>query len=195
MSPLKMFAASLRSTTAEDEGRLVAAGVTTQTLYGGASVVAAVEATLNESAGTWQPTPGGTRLFVVPCGERGPNNIGWRWIEDLCVFDLATPSRWYLYRGTATVLNKDALDRAVHFDEVLRFNPNPLEWLKAGTDGMVRLDPNGLRLATLLAGIRRVLVDSPIQRVALLRELREDLPEPRLPEIRVRDAGEAEHAA
>lgn len=185
-SLLSFFARSTDALRDADISRLNAHGVTSHTLHAGASVVGVVEATVNESAGMWQPTPNGEGMFVVPCGERGPHNIGWRRIDDLCAFNLESPARWFLQRGIAVALNSVARDKASHFDEVLLLHDTPLDWLRHGADGCVILDRTAY-LPLELGDVGRILVDSHLSKKRILDALRDELPPKRIPDIRVRE--------
>jgi len=93
LSPGLHSSPAVGTITQNDYAVLTAAGVQSSTLHSGASVVGVAEATTNDTAGTWQPTPGGQKLYEVACGERGPHNIGWRRVDDLCAFSMSSPAR------------------------------------------------------------------------------------------------------
>ncbi len=193
MSNLSEFTAAVDTITEHDYAALVSLGVDLQTLHGSASVVGVVEATVNDTAGTWQPTPGGRKLFAVPCGERGPHNIGWRRIDDLCAFDLNAPARFWLRHDAVNILNAVAVDRSIHYGEPLAVHDTPLSWLQHGANGCVIVRWADPHISVWLLGVRKVLADSFAGKKRLVDAMRDRVPEKHIPEIRTREA--IRHAA
>lgn len=61
-------------------------------------------------------------------------------VIDLVAFRPDTPRSFWSYTGAGMMLGADALDRAQHYSEPLAVHESPLDWLRAGCDGIVILD-------------------------------------------------------
>ena len=107
--------------------------------------VAEIETT---AEGIYQPAPGGRKAFIQPVyGEVPPPKVPIIDPADPEPIDLVAwfpgePARWWLRRGTAVLLGEIEVVCAEVYDEPIQVRRTPLDWLKAGGDGIVILaDP------------------------------------------------------
>lgn len=82
--------------------------------------------------GYFDPAEDGQLAVLVPIFPDAPSD------DDMVAFFADNPSRWWR-NSTAPILNPDAIDRAIHFQEPLAVWSSPLSWLRAGGDGVVIL--------------------------------------------------------
>jgi hypothetical protein len=79
-------------------------------------------------------------------------------IIDLVGTNPRKPHRWRLWHDTAPVLDVEAIERAVHYDEPLTLFGTPWAWLTSGAEGACVLDWRS-HIPFWLAGVSRVLAD------------------------------------
>lgn len=135
-----------------------------------------------DAGGTYQLSEGGGELaIVVPARPLAFDDHD---VGDLVAFYLSRPSRWWTRLGAVPLLSPDAILRAEVTRTPLRVFSTPLDWLRAGGDGIVILDWQ-VNLRFHLGGVGRVNADTRRLGDAIDRRLREPTPRP---EIYVRRA-------
>lgn len=102
-------------------------------------------------SGLYEPDPDGKRALIVPVYENDD-------LVDLVAFHMTTPEQWLSRLGIGWALGlEDGLER-YRWGDALPMHKTPLDWLRAGCDGLCVIDwdaPEVLTLAdfpTLLIG-------------------------------------------
>ena len=97
--------------------------------------------------GLYQPSPhNGRRAFITPVyGPVRPLEVAVIDPDaatpiDLVAWHMDQPNRWWLRRGTAVLLGEIEIVYAETYGEPIRIYRTPLDWLKAGGEGVVILD-------------------------------------------------------
>ena len=123
---------------------LVKSGVSHSDRLGcGNAGVVAVETTRD---GLYQPAPGGRRAFIMPVyGPFRPPKVPIADPADAAPIDLLgwyshRPGRWWRRRGVAIILGEWAVELGETYDEPVRVYRTPLDWLRAGGEGLVIVD-------------------------------------------------------
>ncbi|MBB4287622.1 hypothetical protein [Roseospira goensis] len=102
-------------------------------------------AALDHKAGTWEPSPDGEPVCVLP--DQAPLECTdplWGTVDfapvDLIAFRPRDPSRWWRRVADAVLINPEGVDRAMFLDEPLPVHPDPLAWMAARGAGVVIVD-------------------------------------------------------
>lgn len=157
---------------------LVAAGVPAKTLVATANHRGPFRigiARVHGAAGRWAPDAQGHRAYVLPANEIDGL------VDDLVAFRPGTPGVFWRRRGTASIMGRAAIFRAIETGDPLHLCANPLEWLRGGRNGFVILDWDAL-LPIMFDDVSEFHVDD----MAQMRRLQKNLERPRaIPPIRV----------
>ncbi len=116
-----------------------------------------------ETAGQhFEFNPDGQPAIVLACCWLSERTVWQEPLEtlvDLVAWHPAEPDRWFLRRGTAAILNPEAIERAVFLEEPLFLWESPLQWLQCGMKGSVVLDTRA-DVAFWLGGVRQIYCQS-----------------------------------
>lgn len=107
--------------------------------------------------GQYVPDPDGSRALIVPvydCGE----------LVDLVAFNTITPERWLLRHGLGWALGlEEGLER-FRWGDPLPLHKTPLDWLKAGCDGLCVIDWEAPEVSTLADFPTLLIRDDALER-------------------------------
>lgn len=190
MNLLPEFASAVSGmTAATDDYVTKGLGVPESMLYGGPSYVGVLRADLSDEA-FYQPSEDGTSCLAVPVGVQCDE--GWDFLVDILAFQPRNPTRWWLRRGCAAILNPEGVRRAEHFREILAVWSSPLAWLKSGGQGIVILDWSA-HLPLWLSGVSAIACETPALAGRVQSALREQTIT--TPDVRVIKSEVVSHAA
>lgn len=122
---------------------MVARGVPIDHLLDGAPPPRFGFATIRvDATGTWFPAETGRRCAILPDPPL-PDMDSPDWppaeLADLIAFPPDRPGEWWTRTGSA-ILNAEEVDRCAFHGESLLIHPTPMDWLRAGGQGVVILD-------------------------------------------------------
>ena len=131
--------------------------------------------------GTYVPDPDGIPMAILPVCDHYDPPVP----IDLVAFTFAEPWRWWTRTGMAPVINAAAVTDAWWDKRPLLVSGTPLDWLRAGCEGVVVLDWRPSTVALHLGNARRLITSSPEVAERLARVFKHDVepPEVRLAEM------------
>jgi hypothetical protein len=174
---LREFSASVGRMSAKTDRYLTDLGIPRSVIYGGASPIGVERAQVTEN-GCYQPTEDGAQVLVTPVGWRGPGGVMWEAVDDLVAFNPRDPSLWWRRQGVGPFLNPEALERATYYGDLLPVFSTPLSWLRAGMQGIVILDWEGIHTPLHLGGIKVFACETSALAGRLIEALRDVKPCP-----------------
>lgn len=117
-----------------DFARLMKDGIASGTLAEAMADIAIGADDIAVKNGRWERRFRGDRAIIMPTFT--PSGA----MTDLVAFRMDTPRSFWLLTGAGMMLGHESLDRADYYREPLMVHESPLEWLKAGRQGVVILD-------------------------------------------------------
>ena len=107
--------------------------------------------------GQYVPDPNGGRALVVPVYDGDE-------LVDLVAFHTITPERWLLRHGAGWALGLEGSVERYRWGDPLPMHKTPLDWLKAGCDGLCVIDWEAPEVRTLTDFPRLLIRDEALKR-------------------------------
>lgn len=159
MEPFSLFATFASAVTGRHDRALTELGVPAAWLHAGPARYGVASAVFADDH--WEPHEDGTPVCVLPDAPLSAVGDVVEPVADLIAFRTADPGRWWLLTGAAVLLNPTARDRADYVGDPLVIHRAPLDWMRAGGDGVVVLDW-GVFLPLHLGGVPLFAADLPL---------------------------------
>ncbi len=138
MEPFSLFATFAAAVTSRHDSALMDLGVPAAWLQAGPARYGVASAVF--AGDHWEPHEDGTPVCVLPDAPLSDLGEVVEPVADLIAFRTIDPGRWWLLTGAGVLLNPTARDRADYMGEPLLIHRTPLDWMRAGGDGVVVLD-------------------------------------------------------